>query len=83
MWDGTTRLVVLTGAFHARLDDSETMAASLAQRLPGLRPAMVTYQSGRGWSRGPYDLSEPMPDAPITVQVKVGSPAVVPGHPSH
>src|SRR5918994_600482 len=41
-------LLVLSGAFHARLDVAEgtTMAAHLARALPGLGPAMPDYAEG-------------------------------------
>jgi hypothetical protein len=78
-WDERLPLLVLTGAGHTRLDRDETMASWVARRRPGLLPAMIEYECGRGWFNGLYDLSEPMPRAPITLRVPVGTPAVVPG----
>lgn len=68
-WNGHTPLLVLTGAFHARLasPDGEPMAAHLARRVPRLRPAMLQY-SGR-----------PMPAASIVIPAGAATPAVVPG----
>lgn len=79
-WDGTTRLLVVTGAAHARLDAGagETMATIIRRTLPRLRTAMIAYAAGTGWFRGSYDLPRPMPDAPIRIDVPAGSPAVVP-----
>lgn len=72
-WDGRTPLLVVTGAFHAQLEsaDGEPMAAHLARRLPGLRPAMFQHEPG-----------PQMPPAPIVMYVGEATPAVVPGHPS-
>jgi hypothetical protein len=74
-WQGPP-LLVLTGAFHARLDDG-TMAAHLAQARPGLAPAMLDYASGSCWSRGEHDVSGPMPDAPIAFRLPTATPAIV------
>lgn len=73
-WDGHTPLLVITGAFHAQLEsvDGAPMAAYLARRLPGLRPAMLQHEPGPA-----------MPAAPIVLRVGEATPAVVPGHPSH
>lgn len=70
--DGRTPLLVVTGAFHAQLEsaDGEPMAAHLARRLPGLRPAMFQHEPG-----------PQMPPAPIVMCVGEATPAVVPGHP--
>lgn len=81
-WDRGLPLLVLTGAFHAQLraPEGEPMAAHLARRLSGLRPAMLDYASGHCWSRGePHDVSGPMPDAPIAFRLGEATPAVVPG----
>jgi hypothetical protein len=75
-------LLVLTGAFHAQLlaADGETMATHLARELRGFQPAMLHYARGYCWSRGEvHDVSSPMPDAPITLQLGEATPAVVPG----
>jgi hypothetical protein len=80
--DGQLPVLVLTGAFHARLDapEGETMAARLARQVPRLQPAMLEYGRGQCWSRAElHDLSGPIPDAPIVLRVPEGSPAVVPG----
>jgi hypothetical protein len=77
-WDEHLPLLVLTGAGHARLE-AETMAWWVARRRPGLEPAMIEYERGQGWFHGLYDLSEPMPPAPITIRLRAGTPAVVPG----
>jgi hypothetical protein len=74
-WTGAP-LLVLTGAFHAQLEDG-TMAAHLAQAQPGLAPAMLHYASGSCWSRGEHELSDPMPDAPIAFRLPAATPAVV------
>jgi hypothetical protein len=74
-------LLVLTGAFHARLDVAEgtTMAAHLARALPGLWPAMLDYAEGHCIANGElHDVSPPMPDAPIRLQLPKASPAVLP-----
>jgi hypothetical protein len=81
-WDRRRPLLVLAGAFHARLEAAEVepMAARLARSLPGLRPAMLDYASGCCWSRGKlHDVSGPMPDAPIRLRPGKATPAVVPG----
>lgn len=81
-WDGQTRLLALTGAFHARLDadNGQTMAMCLARRLPGLQVAMIDYATGSCWSRGAlHDVAEPSPPAAITVSLPVATPAVVLG----
>jgi hypothetical protein len=80
-WDRRRPLLVLAGAFHARLEaaECEPMAALLARSLPGLRPAMLDYASGSCWSRGLHDVSGPMPDAPIRLRAGRATPAVVPG----
>jgi hypothetical protein len=72
-WDGRSPLLVVTGAFHAQLEsaDGEPMAAYLARRLPGLRPAMLQHEPG-----------PPLPAAPIVLRAGEATPAVVPGHPS-
>jgi hypothetical protein len=74
-WKGAP-LLVLTGAFHARLA-SGTMAAHLEQARPGLAPAMLDYASGSCWSRGEQDASGPMPPAPIAFRLPAATPAVV------
>ena len=74
-WQGPP-LLVLTGAFHARLEPG-TMAAHLAQARPGLAPAMLDYASGSCWSRGEHDLSGPMPEAPIAFRLPTATPAIV------
>ncbi len=82
-WDRRRPLLVLAGAFHARLEAAEgkPMAAHLACWLTGLQPAMLDYASGYCWSRGElHDLSEPMPPAPITLRLGEATPAVVPFH---
>lgn len=74
-------LLVLTGAFHARLDVAEgtTMAAHLASALPGFSPAMLDYAEGHCRAmRELHDVSAPMPDAPIRLRISRASPAVVP-----
>jgi hypothetical protein len=80
-WDDRSQLLVLTGAFHARLDadDGDTMAMHVARRRPRLATAMLDYAGGRCWSRGLHDLSEPMPPAPIRLRLSPATPAVVPG----
>jgi hypothetical protein len=78
----TVPLLVLAGAFHARLDADagETMASRLAAARPGLAAAMLAFESGEGWSRGAtYDLGSPMPIAPVVLHVGPGTPAIVPG----
>ena len=72
-WRDSLPLLLLTGAAHATLDaqlepKGETMAALLAGERAGLVPAMLTY-----------DNSAPMPPAPITFQLREGTPACVPG----
>jgi hypothetical protein len=74
-WNGS-RLLALTGAFHAQLEPG-TMAAHLAQARPGVAPAMLDYSSGSCWSRGEHDVSGPMPDAPIAFRLPAATPAVV------
>jgi hypothetical protein len=81
-WDRRRRLLVLTGAFHARLEavEGEPMAAYLARELTGLQPAMLDYARGHCWSRGELlDVSGPMPEAPIKLRLEEATPAVVPG----
>jgi hypothetical protein len=80
-WDRRLPLLVLAGAFHARLEapEGETMAGYLARELPGLRPAMLRYASGRCWSRGEtHAVPEEVPDAPIVLRVGRATPAIVP-----
>jgi hypothetical protein len=74
-WNGT-RILALTGAFHAQLEPG-TMAAHLAEARPGLTPAMLDYARGTCWSRGEHDVSGPMPDAPIAFRLPAATPAVV------
>lgn len=64
-WQGAP-LLVLTGAFHAALEDG-TMASHLARERPGLRPLMLQYEN-----------QPPMPSAPITLRLQRASPAQVP-----
>jgi len=81
-WDDRLPLLVLTGAFHARLDAEagETMATNLARERPGLRPAMLDYAGGRCWASNElHDLSGAMPPAPINLQLPKATPASVPG----
>lgn len=81
-WDRRSPLLVLAGAFHARLEAPEgvPMAAHLARELPGVAPAMLDYAGGSCWSRGAeHDVSGPMPDAPIRLRLGLATPAVVPG----
>ena len=84
-WDRGTRLLVLAGAFHARLDaeDGETMAMHLAGRVAGLEPAVIRFAEGRCWSRGAaHELVGPPPTAPIAIDVPHATPATVPGRTS-
>jgi hypothetical protein len=84
-WDGRTPLLVLTGAFHARLsaDDGDPLAAHLARARPGLAPAMLHYERGSCWSRGrAYDVSGPMPASPVALRLPEATPADVPGQSS-
>jgi hypothetical protein len=72
-WRDSVPLLLVTGASHATLDaqlepKGETMAALLAGERAGLVPAMLKY-----------DNSAPMPPAPITFQLREGTPACVPG----
>lgn len=79
--DEAAPLLVLTGAFHARLDAAEgmTMAAQLARAVPGLSPAMLDYAEGRCRASGRLrDVSAPMPAAPIRFRVARARPAVLP-----
>lgn len=81
-WDRDLPLLVLTGAFHARLDAAagDPMAAHLARELPELQPAMLDYEIGYCWSRGEeHDVSGPMPHAPIKLRSGLATPALVPG----
>lgn len=81
-WSRNHPLLVLTGAFHARVeaDEGTPMAAHLARSLPGVQPAMLDYAAGRCWSRGElHDVSGPMPPAPITFRLGEATPAIVPG----
>ena len=81
-WDDTLPLLVLTGAFHARLGraEGETMAAHLALARPCLQTAMVSYASGQCWWRGEIcDVSPAVPDSSITIRIPVATPAIVPG----
>ena len=82
VWDDRHPLLACTGAFHAHLGvaQGDTMAAHLAARRPALRPAMLAYRRGSGWSRGTvHDVSGPMPGASIVFRVPTATPAVVPG----
>ena len=84
-WDRDLPLLVLTGAFHARLEarEGKPMAGFLAEELVGLQPAMLDYATGYCWSRQElHDVSGPMPDAPITLHAGKATPAVVPGPPA-
>jgi hypothetical protein len=72
-WRDSVPLLLVTGASHATLDaqlepKGDTMAALLAGERAGLVPAMLRY-----------DNSAPMPPAPITLQLREGTPACVPG----
>jgi hypothetical protein len=72
-WRDSVPLLLVTGASHATLDaqlepKGETMAALLAGERAGLVPTMLKY-----------DNSAPMPPAPITFQLREGTPACVPG----
>ena len=67
-WDRRLPLLAVTGAFHARLDTPETMAAKLAEEIPGLGPAMLVYEDGSA-----------IPPAPIVLRLPAATPAVVPG----
>jgi hypothetical protein len=72
-WRDSVPLLLVTGASHATLDaqlepKGDTMAALLAGERAGLVPAMLRY-----------DNSAPMPPAPITLQLREGPPACVPG----
>jgi hypothetical protein len=80
-WHRRFPLLVVAGAFHARLDtaEGETMAVQLARELTGLQPAMLDYAGGHAWSRGEvHDVSGPMPAAPIRFRPGEATPAVVP-----
>lgn len=82
VWDDRHPLLACTGAFHAHLGvaQGDTMAAHLAARRQALRPAMLAYGRGSGWSRGTvHDVSGPMPGASIVFRVPTATPAVVPG----
>jgi hypothetical protein len=77
-WSGQP-LLVLTGAFHARLDADGTMAAHLASSRRGLATAMLDFDRGSCWSRGTaHDVSGSMPEAPIRLRIPEATPAVVP-----
>jgi hypothetical protein len=77
-WRGQP-LLVLTGAFHARLDEDGTMAAHLARSRRGLATAMLDFDRGSCWSRGAaHDVSGSMPEAPIRLRIPEATPAVVP-----
>ena len=81
-WDRRLPLLVLTGAFHARLDEAagETMAVLLARELPALQPAMLDFAGGRCWFRGEaHDVSGRPPAAPIVLRIPEATPAIVPG----
>lgn len=67
-WSRRLPLLVVAGAFHARLDVPGTMASRLATELPALRPAMLQYADRPS-----------MPQAPIVLRLPPASPAVVPG----
>ncbi|HEX3688003.1 MAG TPA: hypothetical protein VHU60_10485 [Gaiellaceae bacterium] len=77
-WRGQP-LLVLTGAFHARLDEDETMAAHLARSRRGLATAMLDFDRGSCWSRGAaHDVSGSMPEAPIRLRIPEATLALVP-----
>jgi len=80
-WNGREPVLVLVGAFHARLDAEEgvTMAMHVGVEVP-LHPAMIEYAQGQCWSRGRlHDVGGPMPAAPIRFRLPSAAPAVVPG----
>jgi hypothetical protein len=77
-WRGQP-LLVLTGAFHARLDADGTMAAHLASSRRGVASAMLDFDRGSCWSRGTaHDVSGSMPEAPIRLRIPEATPAIVP-----
>jgi hypothetical protein len=81
-WDEQLPLLVLTGAFHARLGpgDGETMAAHLSLQRTGVSAAVLEYASGQCWWRGEARaVSASALVAPITLRLPVATPAVVPG----
>lgn len=81
-WDGSTPLLAVVGASHARLGgEPETMADHLARRVRGFEPAMLQYAAGECWFHGMHDASAPMPPAPIVFRLPRATPAVVPGPP--
>jgi hypothetical protein len=67
-WDRRLPLLAVAGAFHARLDLPETLAARVAAEVPGLRLAMIQH-AGR----------PELPAAPVSLHVATATPAVVPG----
>ncbi|MBA2360638.1 MAG: hypothetical protein H0V79_06875 [Actinobacteria bacterium] len=80
-WDERLPLLVLTGAFHARLDAEagETMATNLARERPGLQAGMLDYAGGQCRAGNElHDLSGPMPPSPITLRLPKATPASVP-----
>jgi hypothetical protein len=60
--------IAVVGAFHARLDEPDTMASVLARELPGLVTAMLAYPGVE------------MPPAEMTFTARSSTPAVLPGH---
>jgi hypothetical protein len=79
-WDGDSRLLALTGSFHAQLSRGAgaTMAMQVAGAIPGLRPVTIEYVSGCFWSHGLQDARESGFVAPITFRLDRATPAVVP-----
>ncbi len=81
--DPEVPILVLVGAFHCCLesDDGATMAMHVAERQPGLRPLVIDYAEGEGWSRGAtFDATRPrLFDAGVPLTVPRATPAVVPG----
>jgi hypothetical protein len=65
-WRGAS-LLVLTGGFHAQLEE-ERMAAHLAHARPGLSSAILDFGHAE------------LPEAPIVLQLPPGGQAVVPRH---
>jgi hypothetical protein len=77
-WGGGSQALAVTGALHAQLERSGTMAHVLAGRAP-LCCAMIDYAAGSGWFHGEYEIAGRAPLSGIRLSAPQASPAVVPG----